>query len=291
MRAHERREALNKQLADAATLTPGAAGPEGAAERLARLNQELRQLRTTYSDKYPDIARIKQEIAALESEAAETDGKDSKDKKPAAPMSPYVLRIKQSMTEVEGEINVLKGEEKRLRAALGSYIGRVENSPKREQEYRELSRDYESTRDNYNSLLKRYEDAQLAESMEQRQKGEQFRLLDPAVPGTEPQAPNRLRLFFMALAGCLALAVGVVMLMEQINASFHSVDELRTTTPVPVLLSIPLIVTPEDTLRHKRRFRVAAASVGLALLVIVGTSFFIAHGNEQLVAFVTKGRT
>jgi polysaccharide chain length determinant protein (PEP-CTERM system associated) len=287
-RVAERRESVARQLSDAAAMNPGTSGPEGVAERLARLNGELRALRTTYSDKYPDIARIKHEIAALESEAAA--GETKTDKKPALTVSTQVLRLKQTQGELDSELNILKGEEKRLRNALASYIGRVENSPKREQEFRELSRDYDSTRENYASLMKRYEDAQLAESMEQRQKGEQFRLLDPAVPGSEPTAPNRLRLLFMALAGCAALAVGVVMATEKINAAFHSVDELRLTSSVPVLLSIPLIVTPEDTLRDQRRFRVAAASVGVALLVIVGTSFFIAHGNEQLVALVSKGR-
>jgi polysaccharide chain length determinant protein (PEP-CTERM system associated) len=286
MRVAERRESLVRQINDVAAMSPGTAGSEGVAERLARLHQELRALRTTYSDKYPDIARIKHEIAALEGEAAAGDAKP--DTKPIA--SPQLARLKQAQSDLESELNILKGEDKRLRSALASYIGRVENSPKREQEYRELSRDYDSMRENYASLLKRYEDAQLAESMEQRQKGEQFRLLDPAVPGSEPTAPNRLRLLFMALAGCAALAVGVVMATEQINAAFHSVDELRITSSVPVLLSIPLIVTPEDTLRDRRRFRVAAASVGVALLVIAGTSFFIAHGNEQLVALVSKGR-
>src|SRR5207248_2955995 len=60
-RALERREALVRQLSDAASLSPSAAGPEGRVERLARLQQDLRSLRSTYSDKYPDIARLKQE--------------------------------------------------------------------------------------------------------------------------------------------------------------------------------------------------------------------------------------
>jgi len=288
MRVQERREALVKQMNDATAMSAGGTGPEAGADRMARLQAELRQLRTTYSDKYPDIVRIKEEIATLEREAGEGASKD--DKKPVAAMSPYVLRIKQAQTELEGELNALKGEEKRLRSAIASYIGRVENSPKREQEYRELARDYDSMRENYASLLKRYEEAQLAESMEQRQKGEQFRLLDPAVPAAEPTAPNRWRLLFGALVACLALAVGVVIGAEQINAAFHSVDDLRNLSAVPVLLSIPLIVTPEDTERRQRRMRFAAVSVSVGLLLIIGASFFIAYGNEQLVALVTKGR-
>src|SRR3970282_243645 len=104
---------------------------------------------------------------------------------PAAPVTPYVLRLKEALREVETDIRVSKGEDKRLRDGIATYQAKLENVPRREQEFRELSRDYESTRELYQSLLKRFEEAQLAESMEQRQKGEQFRLLDPAVPHSE----------------------------------------------------------------------------------------------------------
>ena len=138
--------------------------------------------------------------------------------------------------------------------------------------------------------MKRYDDAQLAESMEHRQKGEQFRVLDSAIPAAEPTAPNRMRLLLMALGVCVGLAVASVMLAEQINASFHSVDELRALSTFPVLLSIPLIVTPEDTERRRRRMRLAAATVATGLVLLFGASFFIAYGNEQLVLLVTRGR-
>jgi hypothetical protein len=200
------------------------------------------------------------------------------------------MRLKEAQAANESELNILKGEEKRLRAALASYIGRVENSPKREKELRELTRDLESTREYYTSLLRRHDDAQLAESMEQRQKGEQFRVLDPAIPGSEPAAPNRLKLVLVALGACAALAVAAVVLAEQINASFHSVDDLRALTTVPVLLSIPLIVTPEDTARRTRRMRLAAAGAAVGLVLLVGASYLVAHGNEQLVTLVARGR-
>jgi uncharacterized protein involved in exopolysaccharide biosynthesis len=291
LRLQERLESLGRQITEAASLSPGAGGPEAREQRLARLNMELRALRSIYSDKYPDIVRIKHEIAELEQElAARPAGPDETNA--IAATNPAVLRLKESKAQTESELSILRNEEKRLRSALASYIGRIENSPKREQEFRELTRDYESTRETYTSLLKRYEEAQMAESMEQRQKGEQFRLLDAALPSAQPAAPNRLRLLLVAFAGSIALAVGVVLLAEQINAPFHSLDELRARSPVPVLHSIPLIVTPDDTTRRQRRLRVAAASVAVALFVIAGASYFIAHGNERLVTLVSgsKGR-
>src|SRR5262249_7597499 len=154
---------------------------------------------TTYSEKYPDVIRLREEIAALERELGETKTATPKDLKPAAAQTAYTIRTRQSLADVEADINVLKSEEKRLRNAIGAYLGRVENSPKREQEFKELSRDYESTKELYATLSKRFEEAQLAESMEQRQKGEQFRVLDSAVPSATPAAPNRPRLLLMGL--------------------------------------------------------------------------------------------
>src|SRR5207245_5441316 len=170
---------------------------------------------------------------------------------PAAVTSPYVLRLKEALTDVQTEIKVLKGEESHLRESTALYQGRVENVPRREQEFKELSRDYESTRELYQSLSKRYEEAQLAESMEQRQKGEQFRVLDPAVPKPEPAAPNRFRLLVIALMGSLALAAGAVVLAEQVDTSFHAIDDLRAFSAVPVLVSIPRIEIGRASCRER----------------------------------------
>jgi uncharacterized protein involved in exopolysaccharide biosynthesis len=86
-----------------------------------------------------------------------------------------VLRLREALHAAEAELTILKTEDKRLRGAIAAYQVRVENTPKREQEFLDISRDYESTREAHQSLVKRYEEAQVSESMEQRQKEEQFR--------------------------------------------------------------------------------------------------------------------
>jgi predicted RNase H-like nuclease (RuvC/YqgF family) len=199
-----------------------------------------------------------------------------------------VLRLKEALRELETEINILKSEDKRLRAGIASYQARVENVPRREQEFWELSRDYESTRALYQSLMKRSEEAQLAESMEQRQKGEQFRVLDPAVPSPGPAAPNRFKLLIMALVGSLGLAVGAVMLVEQVDTSFHTVADLRAFSPVPVLVSIPRIVTHTDLHRRRWHMRFAASAALMGLVVIVSIAYFAANGNESLVSLLAQ---
>ena len=275
-------------------------GRDGTALRLARLREELAELRTRYSEKYPDVIRTRAEIALLEkqltTERAEAEATAAArpagqlEPEPALSADPQVRRLRQALAEVDTEAQGLKGEENQIRASLASYQRRVEETPKREQEFLELSRDYESTKSLYGSLLKRHEEAQIAESMEQRQKGEQFRILDPALPDQRPAAPNRTRLLLVGLALALGLAAGVAVLAEQLDTSFHGVDELRAFTQAPVLASIPRIVTPADARRRRWRLQLGGLTVALAVALVVAASYYLARGNEALVALMTGGK-
>src|SRR5207244_7242377 len=165
------------------------------------------------------------------------------------------------------------------RQSVATYQRRVDNARHREQEYQELSRDYKTMKELYNTLLQRYQEALVSASMEQGQKGDHFRLLDQAIPTTLPAAPNRFRLIFFGLILSIGLAGGAVGLIEHRDTSFHTVNELRTFTKVPVLVSIPRIVTKKDISR--RRWQFCLALLGLAILF--GTTYHIAQGNEQMV--------
>jgi polysaccharide chain length determinant protein (PEP-CTERM system associated) len=306
-RASERRQALSSPLAETEALLlsghayqPHVAGsPLPESVRLTQKKVELARLRTQFNEKYPDVVELVREVEALERAVAEASTlprpqpeAKAESSTPAPPqattMTPYVLRLKEALNETQTDLKVLKTEEGRLRAEISTYQARVENVPRREQEFKEMSRDYESTRELYNSLLKRYEEAQLAESMEQRQKGEQFRVLDAAVPNAQPAAPKRFKLLLMTLAGAVGLALGAVLLAEHVDTSFHDVDELRAFSNVPVLVSIPKIVTPTDLRRSWWRMRLITTAAFLGVVMVVGITFVVAHGNERLVAFLAR---
>ena len=308
-RAAERRQTLSSQLAEAESLlafsfVPSASGgPAGSGSplappelRLAQKKEDLARLRTQFSDRYPDVVQLAAEVATLERELAAAKARAKSDPSPTtgspAPptvaTSPYTLRLKEALSDVQTDLKVLKTEEGRIREGIASYQARVENVPKREQEFTELARDYDSTRDLYRSLLKRYEEAQLAESMEQRQKGEQFRILDQAVANSQPAAPNRPRLLVIILASAIGLALAAAVLAEHLDTSFHDVDQLRGFSNVPVLVSIPRIVTPTDVRRGWWRMRLAATAALVGLLMIVSLAYVAAKGNEGLVLLLAR---
>lgn len=286
-RALERRNALESQLAEARSL----ASPSGAVEppeaRLTRLHGELTRLRTRYTEKHPDVIATMAEVAALERQLAATDPQPAPGAEPR-PRTAYELRLREALRETEAEAKILKEEELRLKAAIASYQQRVERTPQREQEFKELARDYDTTRELYQSLLKRHEEAQIAESMEQHQKGEQFRILDAAVPPRTPVA-NRLRLLAIAVVLSLGLGVAAVALAEHLDTSFHSADDLRRFSTAPVLVSIPWILTAADRRRQRARRCMGMALGCLGLVALVGASYVAAHGNEQVARLLARG--
>ena len=275
VRLGERLDMLRSQLASVRS----EAGPEPDEVRLQRLKSELAALRIKYTDRWPDIIRLKDEIENLERQMAQP-----KPKKPVeeVPLNPQAVRLQEAIKTTETEVRLLKTEEQRLKKDIAAYQTRIDNAPQREQEFADQTRDYESTRELYQTLLKRYEEAQIGESMEQRQKGEQFRILEPARPSYVPAAPRRSRLLLIALALSVGLGIGAMVLAEIVDTSFHSVSALRSFSTLPVLVAIPRIVTEEDARRQRTRLRIAATLAIAGVVALVGTAYLAAANNETL---------
>ncbi|HXD73348.1 MAG TPA: hypothetical protein VN628_06420 [Vicinamibacterales bacterium] len=299
VRAMDRRERLERQLAD---LKPGEAATPGAeparstaSEELAKLRQQLQQMQRKYTDKYPDVIRLRAEIADVERQLAERPAL-----LPATPLKPSAgpsaaaasaseprTRLLRDIAAAETELATLKSEEASFRKAIVSYEQRVENVPKREEEFEMLSRDRASTKERYDSLQKKYEEAELGASLERGQKVEQFRILDAAIPPRDPAAPSRPKLLALGLFLALSLAVGAALIAEKLDRAFHSVDDLRGSVNVPALFSIPFIPTTADARRRRQRMALAAASVAAGLALVISASRHIARNNEQLARFTT----
>jgi polysaccharide chain length determinant protein (PEP-CTERM system associated) len=282
IRTREQKSILERQLANADS---SSSRPDAAGEKIARLSAELADLRRRYSDKYPDVINLKEEIARLQRNFA--DPVQATPEATGFP-DPYVLQLQQSIKSSEAELRVLAAEEANVHKSISVYQERVENAPRREQQFQELSRDYSTTKEVYASLLKRYEEAKIAESMEYRQKGEQFRVLDAAIPMRTATAPRRVWLLFVSLAFAVGLGAATIFASELLDRSFHSLDDLRAFSRVPVLACIPQIVTNGDARAARLRFSRVMVSMAVALTGIIVSSYILSHENHELVAIVAK---
>ena len=283
-RAQERRDRLEDSLPDGAS---GAAGgsPDETEARIRKLTLQLAELRRQYTDNYPDVVRLRREIDGLKKQAAEAPHEPAPAGTPAASAGrPAEKR------PAESELVALKREESRLRASIAEYERRIDAAPQRQQDFQALTRDYQTTKDLYDSLLKHYQESLVAQSMEHGQATEQFRVLDPAVPPRLPAAPNRPWLALMGLLLSLGAAAAGMALAEQLDTSFHGVDGLRAFTRLPVLARIPRIVTRGDRVRGFLKASLAVVCLSAVLAGVAAVSYRVARGQEQLVFILGGGR-
>jgi succinoglycan biosynthesis transport protein ExoP len=278
-------DALAAAAAPTAAKTSG--DPLELTKRIDRMKDELQQLETRSTAKHPDVIRLKEQIATLEREAAAREEADRQAAEAGAkpePSKELPPTRRRALEALDGELNRLKKTETDVRGAIAAFEKRLEGAPELQQEYTLLSRDHQAAKDQYDSLMKRYDEAQLVATMEADRQGERFRILETAVPPDGPKAPNRGRLLILGLLLAAAAAVGVVLLAEQLDTSFHTLDELRRFTTIPVIAAIPCI----DAAPGARRTRVALAMVSaLVVIGLIGAlSAHIAHDNQQMVRFL-----
>jgi polysaccharide chain length determinant protein (PEP-CTERM system associated) len=299
LRLIEQREKLFEGLQDP-TSQARAENPDASPEMLERLKQieklkaDLASLQTRVTSKHPDVLRLQDQIAALEKEQAAAEAAVQQKQKAAqaaaaasqAAAEDARAPRRRTIESIDAELGKLRDEETTLRATIASFEQRLQGAPEREQEYSLITRDRQVAKDLYDSMLKRYDEAQLAASLESDRQGERFRVLEPALPPEGPTGPNRMRLILLGFLLALAAAVAMILTIEQFDTSFHGVDEVREFTSVPVLVSIP----PIGPVPFKRRLLTGLATVsaiaGIALLATA--SAYLAHGNDQLARLIGR---
>lgn len=287
IRAIERRERLQQQLSDVNTATSAPDQAPSAAARLAKLEQEMVELRRNFNDRHPNIIRARAEIAGLEAAIARANERDEAD---ASAAPPGVSLTKQALVQSDKELATLRSEEAFLRQVIAGYESRIENAPKRHEELERLSRDFNSSRERYEALLKRYEEAQLADNLEQGRGVEQFRILDSALPPRRPSAPNRLWLLMMGLVGAAAFAFAAIVAAERLDTTFHTVEDLRTYSNLPVVAAIRWIPTESHARGRRMKFGLVTAGVIASLAIVAAGGYYLASNNEQIVRMTARGR-
>jgi len=226
-------------------------GDNQLVTELNGLKERLTQLLRINTDKHPDVIDVKTRIARLEEEITLQGEKNIAPQEdfvtrvnPQAQsqaFNPYVAKLDASINEIEAEIARLKVEKNTLEEQIALYQRRVENTPKREQEMAELMRDVNQLRTRYNSLSNKKFQAQLAENLERRQKGEQFKIIDPAVMPEKPFKPSRKKIMFFGAFFGLVLGCGLAYMRENMDRTFHKTEEVEQLLGLPVVAAIPRI--------------------------------------------------
>jgi polysaccharide chain length determinant protein (PEP-CTERM system associated) len=250
-------------------IAPAAGG--AAAQALQNARTELRGLEQRLRPAHPDVVRLQRRIAELE-EKADLEAL-SRPAAAAPPVSPAlraaqgrVEDIRREIAQIQTRLETRKGDEARVQDAIARYRGRLESIPALQSGLTELMRDYSTLQENYASLLRKSEESKLAVSLERRQVGQQFRLLEPPRLPQRPFAPNRQRINLMGLFAGLAFGLGIAALLEYRDTTLKTDEDVVVSLALPVVAVIPAMFTDAERRRARRR-RLAVVTASLLVAV------------------------
>ena len=176
-------------------------------------------------------------------------------------------------------METLSNQQKKLKADSEQYQTRLNLTPVREQQLAEILRDYDLFRQDYAGLLNKKLQSQLTTSLEENQEGQQFRLVDPPTLPITPSGPKRLKICLGGMAGGILFGVVLGFLIDTRDRSFHNEKALGQTFALPVVLAMPLVLTPAErrTRGWKRSFEWIAGCV-MTLAMFAAEFYIFRHG-------------
>lgn len=225
------------------------AGPLSGQLRLARAVRD--KLRLRFTAEHPDMVRIERIIAVLEKAAAARPAANAADTQPV--MSPREVQLREMLKGVDNQIAVHQAAEKKLRDTMAMYQSRVESVPERESEWAQLTRDYGTLQGVYSELLAKREESRIAANLERQQVGEQFRIVERPTRPTRPVSPNRPFIVLVALGIGAGLGLALLVFHELRDHGLHAESEIEAALSLPIVGLVPMIVTPWDRRRVRRR--------------------------------------
>ena len=235
---------LNEQLAEWKATQDGH-NPQTQEQQLTTLQTQLAELKSKYTDDHPDVIRAQNDIETLKKTMAEarTEGDSTNPAKSTqTPIEPAAIQLLRAQIHANDEaIKEHAAEQAQIQQRIKTYQSRIEASPEVEQEYKQLTRDYQTALDFYNDLLKKRDQSAMATDLEKRQEGEQFQVLDPANLPDSPSYPKKFNFEFGGLAAGLLLGCGLTALLEIRDTSLKSEKDVEVLLHVPVLVTIPVL--------------------------------------------------
>jgi succinoglycan biosynthesis transport protein ExoP len=271
---------------------PVEGGPVGLAEidkELDQLKAQLADLTSHYTDKHPDVRKTKEQIARTEQMRERVVG-DMRSRandavpEPASatsldPKSAPILDLESQLKANRLEIANREAEIKDEQNKISQYQGRLNMAPVMEQQFADITRDYDQSKTDYEALLAKKNQSEMSTDLEKSQQGEHFRMLDPPNLPVRPYKPNRLMLCGAGLAVGLVLGGGFAFGQEKLSGKIYSEREIKKFVPYDVIAEIPPIESLEEQLSHRRGAWLAgAAAVAIVGFILLGSAVTYLYG-------------
>ncbi|WNM64032.1 polysaccharide biosynthesis tyrosine autokinase [Candidatus Nitrospira neomarina] len=225
--------------------------PDPLEKRIAELKKELTNMLGEYTAEYPDVISLKTQIKNIENQLKQKSELASfkksplkKDKSPGVEKNkpifdPYLNELIGTREELKSQLVTLRDRLTKISAEMKVYEKRIESTPHHEQELLALERDYDNIQNHYQRLHENRINARISGNLDKRQKGERFRILDPANLPTKPEGVPRE---FLAAGGVglgAGLGFGLAFLLDLFSPTFRRSEDAEVSLGLEMLATIP----------------------------------------------------
>jgi len=252
----------------------GAGGPlviesSDPYEQLNSLKRALTVLESKYSSKHPDVINTKKRISGLNQQIKASGGR-SRGSGVSNPIAGETVRTTQSRRQLE-QVNVeiarLQKENQSLKDKIVELEKDIQEMPKSDAEYQKIVRQKEIIQAQYDRLVAAREDAQIKENVITRNKGVQFKIVEPAELPNIPTGPNRIIIIGAGVLAAMAAFFLLPFIIALLNGSYKFTEEVEKELDVEVIGVIPPMVTPHSVVDSRRIYALCTI---LSLLVLTG---------------------
>ena len=266
----EQSQALGPKAGDSTPI-----GLPALEQELEQLKAQRDDLRSRYTERYPEVRKLTEQIALKEKAIAamKAGAPTSASGTPSTATSPDVdSRHQSELKAKQVEIANREREITALKAKITDYQGLLNQEPALQQQFADLTRGYDQSKAHYDDLLNKKIASEMDTSLLKRHQGGILRTIDLTRLPLKPDFPNRIKMCGIGLGVGLALGTVLVGGTEYLDDRLYDEKGLKETLPVTVISDIPVISSQDEERRQQRRLWLTWALAGFVIASILAGS-------------------
>jgi len=246
-----------------------------------------KRLTNKYTEKHPGVQRVRVELDQLKSEIPQEDLIETEESEvlEEKKVNPLYQNLTEQLADIKKQIEIRERARERIQAAIETYTLRVQNTPKREQEMASVVRSHNELSHQSQNLKGKLVETRLAESLESKQKGTHFVILDPANYPTTPSKPDRSMIILIGLAFSLSFGGVMAFAVDLCDQKLWTHTEVERLLGAPVLVEVAEIVSEED-LQNRKRKRWIHLTLSILAVALFLAALYYTFVNPELRALV-----
>jgi uncharacterized protein involved in exopolysaccharide biosynthesis len=208
------------------------------------MQDNLLALQAKYTPEHPDVVKAQHSVDELRKRI------EAQQKAPPSPdgathvsafESPQIQQLRAKLRQDDLNIADLTKRQAQIQNETRVLQGRVQASPVVEQQFKEMTRNYQTASENYNDLLKKHNTSELAGVLESQQESEQFKVFDPPSLPNQPSFPNKIVFASSGFGGGFVVGLGILYLLAAGDKSLHTERDVELALKLPVLATMPTL--------------------------------------------------